>query len=94
MHKVVRKVLLVTMMMAHGATAGERLCGVEPCNEVVIDFKEKKAQVKAPGAKATQGNGLAVSFPKAGSGVILSAPDGKWNLDKYVVVAVDNGIKP
>ena len=89
MHKVVRKVLLVAMMMAHGATADERLCGVEPCNEVVIDFKEKKAQVKSLGAKVTQGNGLAVSFPKAGSGVILSAPDGQWNLDKYVVVAVD-----
>ncbi len=89
MHKIIRAVLLMAVMITRGATAGERLCGTEPRDDVVIDFNAKMARVTALGAKVTQGNGLTVSFPKAGSGVMLSAPDGKWNLSQYVAVAVD-----
>ena len=66
-----------------------RFCGAEAANEVLVDFSTRKAHVKALGARVTTGTGLTVSFPKPGTGVLLTAPEGTWNLYHYVAVAVD-----
>lgn len=70
---VMKGVLLTALTATCGVTAGERLCGVEDADEVLIDFRTKKAKITALGANVTRGNGLSVRFPKARSGVMLSA---------------------
>jgi hypothetical protein len=63
------------MLLAVGAHAGERLCAVQADNKVVIDFKSKKANFNTVKRSAVSlGDGLAVTFPKPGSGVTISAP--------------------
>lgn len=81
--------IMAAIILTASAQAGERLCGVMPDDELVIDFQTKKATIKADGAIVSAANGLGVVFPKAGSGVILSAPKDMWDFNRYVAIAVD-----
>ena len=76
-------------LLAASTAAGGEFCGAEAANEILVDFQTRKAVVKALGARVATGDGLTVGFPKAGSGVAVSAPRGVWNLSQYVAVAVD-----
>ncbi|MBT7304665.1 MAG: hypothetical protein HN849_34360 [Victivallales bacterium] len=80
---------MALLTIREAIAANEKLCGAEDVDDVVIDFRTKGATIKALGAVVTEGECLTVTFPKAGAGVLLSAPDGKWNWYRYVAVAVD-----
>lgn len=71
------------------AGMGDQFCGVESAEEVLVDWETKKAKVNKLGAETSRDEGLTVAFPEAGTGVMLTAPDGKWDLSDYVVVAID-----
>ena len=82
--------VLVAAAIARCAFAAEgQFCGAEAANEVLVDFSTKKARVKALDARVTAGNGLTVCFSKPAAGVMLTAPQGAWDLGRYVAVAVD-----
>lgn len=90
-HYFIFLVLLFTMCQAQAADgpgAGD-FCGAEPASEAVVDFSTKTARIKALGAKVSMDKSLTVLFPKAGTGVMLSAPKGKWDLSKFVALAID-----
>ena len=88
----------MALLTTHRAmAANEQLCGADDADDVLIDFNAKGAGIAALGAEVTEGESPTVTFTKAGTGVMLSAPAGKWNWYRYVAVAVDvknTGAKP
>ena len=77
--------------------AGPELCGADAASEVLADFSTKPAQVRAMGARVRTDGGLTVSFAEPGTGVMLTAPHGAWDLSRYVAVAIavrNVGTKP
>jgi hypothetical protein len=89
MHHKILNLLFALSIMPHAFCAGERFCGTEAANKLLLDFKTDKAQVKSLGARVSKDNGLKVTFSDAGTGVTITAPDGQWDLSEFVAVAVD-----
>lgn len=83
-------ILLPAVLIAQSAfCAGEQFCGADAADKLLLDFRTTKAQVKSLGAAVSTDNGLEVTFSDAGAGVMITAPGGKWDLSRYVAVAID-----
>ncbi len=83
-------IALWALIIPQNASGGDGpFCGVNAANTTLVDFSTQKAEVQALGAVVTVGEALKVHFPKAGAGVLFTAPGGKWNLNDFVAVAID-----
>ena len=89
MNQKISSLFLVMSIVPCAFCGNERFCGTEAADKLLLDFRTTEAQVKVLGASVSTDNGLKVTFSQAGTGIIITAPDGRWDLSQYVAVAID-----